>query len=187
MESKTKPAGRPKAAGKYAITPEEREAAMRDMLAEENFPLAILGGGTGALIGAGLWAAITVFTEVQIGWMAVGVGFLAGCGTRLLGKGVSGAFGVVGAVCALIGCLLGNLFTVCYFVAQGAETDFSEVLAVLLSDPSALLSVMAQTFSVIDLLFYGIAVYEGYRFSLRQLDESRLVAGKLAQRRAEGS
>jgi hypothetical protein len=30
---------------------------------------------------------------------------------------------------------------------------------------------MAATFSPMDLLFYGIAIYEGYKFSFRQLTD----------------
>jgi len=38
----------------------------------------ILGGLLGAAFGAGIWALIVVFTEYEIGYMALGVGFLSG-------------------------------------------------------------------------------------------------------------
>ena len=36
------------------------------------------------------------------------------------------------------------------------------------------LEILTETFSLFDLLFYGIAVYEGYRFSMRQLTDAEL-------------
>jgi hypothetical protein len=36
------------------------------------------------------------------------------------------------------------------------------------------MDLMKATFSPIDLLFYGIAVYEGYRFSFRQVTPEEL-------------
>ncbi|HEX7014155.1 MAG TPA: hypothetical protein VF191_01505, partial [Cyclobacteriaceae bacterium] len=37
-------------------------------------------------------------------------------------------------------------------------------------------SFMMSTFSPIDLLFYGLAAYEGYRFSFRQISEAEILA-----------
>jgi len=60
-------------------------------------------------IGAALWALITVATNYQIGFMALGVGFLVGHSVRAFGKGVDTGFGVLGAVLALAGCLAGKI------------------------------------------------------------------------------
>jgi hypothetical protein len=49
--------------------------------------LGILGALTGAVLGAVAWAAITASANFQIGYMAVGVGILAGYGMRLLSAG----------------------------------------------------------------------------------------------------
>jgi hypothetical protein len=38
--------------------------------------------------------------------------------------------------------------------------------------------VLLETFQPMDLLFYGIAIYEGYKFSFRQLTEQELAALK---------
>jgi hypothetical protein len=35
--------------------------------------------------------------------------------------------------------------------------------------------VMMDAFSPMDLLFYGIAIYEGYKFSFRQITEEELL------------
>ena len=39
-----------------------------------------------------------------------------------------------------------------------------------------IINIMIETFHVMDLLFYGIAVYEGYRFSFRRITEEELLA-----------
>jgi hypothetical protein len=84
----------------------------------QNLQMGMLGGIIGATIGAAAWAGITVATGYQIGWMAVGVGFLVGYGVRAMGNGISKQFGIVGAILALVGCLAGNLFSVCAAVSR---------------------------------------------------------------------
>jgi len=83
-----------------------------------NIPLAIAAGAFAAIIGASIWAAITVATGFQIGWIAVGVGILVGFAVRIAGKGETLTFAVIGAIFALVGCLLGNIFTGIYFISE---------------------------------------------------------------------
>ncbi|NDV47515.1 hypothetical protein D0T49_10700 [Paludibacter sp. 221] len=120
------------------------------------------------LIGALLWAVITVLTNYQIGYMAVAVGFLVGYAVRLGGKGIDKVFGIVGAVLALLGCLLGNFFSQIGFIARYLEIGYFEVFSAM--SFSTIMDVMIESFSPIDLLFYAIAIYEGYRFSFRKLE-----------------
>lgn len=47
---------------------------LQRLRAEQNLPLAITGGILVGLIGAGLWAMITVATGWQIGYMALAIG-----------------------------------------------------------------------------------------------------------------
>ena len=96
---------------------------------EQNLSMGIVAGGIAAAVGAGLWAAITAVTGFQIGWMAVGVGFLVGLAVRHFGKGIDKAFGIAGAVLALIGCLAGNLFAICAVIASQEEMAFLEVVS----------------------------------------------------------
>jgi len=132
----------------------------------------ILGGLVGVAVGAGLWALITVITDYQIGWMAIGVGFLVGLCVRYAGQGLHMGFGLVGGVLALVGCLLGNLLSGLIFVAQEFEVPFLEVLRVL--NIGAIAEVMTIMFSPIDLLFYGLAIYAGYQNAFRRLTDQDL-------------
>lgn len=137
---------------------------------QQNLVLAIVGGLVAAVVAAAIWAAVTVVTEYQIGWMAVGVGFAVGLAVRVLGKGVTPIYGIVGAVLALFACLLGNLLSVCGFAAKESDLSFFEALGFCLRDPGLVLDVMKETFDIMDLLFYGIAVYGGYKASFHEAD-----------------
>lgn len=120
------------------------------------------------MIGAGIWAAVTVATERQIGWMAVGVGVLVGFAVRYAGRGSSPAFGLVGAGFALFGCVLGNLFSVVGFISIQESVPYFDMLGRV--DPATAAELIRVTFSPMDLLFYAIAIYEGYKFSLVKPD-----------------
>jgi hypothetical protein len=154
------------------IDPVRLKYAIEGIRSEQNLGQAILSGAVGALVGAGLWAAITVVTKYQIGFMAVGVGFLVGFLVRKFGKGLDWIFGVVGAVFALIGCLLGNILVVCALISSEESIPLMEILAEL--DLKLTYEILAATFNPMDLLFYGIALYVGYKLSFRQFSEAEL-------------
>jgi hypothetical protein len=129
----------------------------------ENFGMGLFFGLVAAIGGACLWAFITAMTEYQIGWMAIGVGFMTGWAVRMGGKGTSQSFGIAGACLALFGCMLGNLMTSSYFIAKQYDTGFFDVFFSL--DGAAISEIFTGTFQPMDILFYGLAIYAGYRYS----------------------
>lgn len=144
--------------------PDEIKKALR---AHQSIGFAILGGFLLVIISAILWAAITVAAQYQIAYMAIGVGLIVGYGIRFFGAGIDREFGILGGAFALLGCLLGNLFSNVGFVAQSEGLGYMEVLSFV--NASNILDVLFESFSPMDLLFYGIAIYQGYRFSFRSL------------------
>jgi hypothetical protein len=158
------------------IDQDKARAFQFELEAHQNMTMGIVGGLLAAIVGAVVWAVVTVATGYQIGWMAIGVGFLAGLAVRFLGKGISNSFGIVGGICALFGCLLGNLLTVCGFVAQEEEASTTQVFFSLLQEPMAAVELLKLTFSPMDLLFYAIAVYAGFKYSFRQITEAEIAA-----------
>jgi hypothetical protein len=140
---------------------------------EQQLGPGFLAGLGAALLGAVLWALVTVVTGYQIGFMAVGIGFLVGIAVRRLGKGIDTVFGVLSASLSLLGCLFGNLLAVCGLVAKQESIPFMAVLTGL--DLGLAVELMKATFSPFDLLFYGIAVYEGYKLAFRRISQEELL------------
>lgn len=129
--------------------------------------LAIVGGILSSLVGAAIWAAITYFTGYKIGIVAIGVGFLVGFAVNFLGKGKTIPFGIVGAFFALLGCILGNIFTAVIAAALQDQVPVLNIALAFLTSPGVVIEIMKETFSPMDLLFYAIAIYEGFKFSFR--------------------
>lgn len=135
---------------------------------EQNLLGGIVAGLVGAIVGGAMWAAITAATEFQIGWMAIGIGFLVGIAMRAVGKGIEPTFGYIGAGLSLFGCALGNYLTVVWFVAENQDIEFLDLVTSM--RPADIANLMSVTFEPMDLLFYGIAAYFGYRYSFRQIE-----------------
>ena len=150
----------------------QAQALMATLRSRQNLIVAIVAGAAAAVLGATVWAAVTVLTSYQIGWMAVGVGFFVGSAVRLAGKGIDKQFGYLGAGLALGGCLLGNLLSLCVMIAHQESLPLLTVLTHL--NPAAVPELMAMAFHPMDLLFYAIAVYEGYRFSFRNITQAEV-------------
>src|SRR5215213_3438047 len=91
------------------VDPVKLEQLMNSIKSRQSLSMAILGGLIASLVAALLWAIITYATKFQIGFMAIGVGFLVGYAVNYFGKGVTTAFGIVGAAFSLFGCILGNI------------------------------------------------------------------------------
>lgn len=144
---------------------------------EQNLPLGFAGGVAAALVGGLVWAIITVATGYQIGWIAMGVGFIVGYSVRYLGKGMDPIFGIMGGALALFGCLLGNFFSLIGITANQEGMPYLDLLSNI--DYSLIPEIMIDTFSPMDLLFYGIAAYEGYKFSFRQITEQEIAANAM--------
>lgn len=129
---------------------------------ESNLLLGLIGGGVAMLAGAIVWGVITYFTEYQIGWMAIGIGFLVGIAVRYFGKGRSAIFGIASAALALLGCVLGNLMFYSGVIAREEGVSFIRVFFFFLTTPAALIEVFTLAFDFMDLLFYGLAAWVGY-------------------------
>lgn len=128
---------------------------------------AIAGGFFLSVICALIWAVITVGTEYQIGYMAIGVGFIVGMGVRFFGAGIDYIYGFIGAFFALLGCVLGNLFSQVGFIADAQSLGYFETLNFL--DLDTILLIYQESFSFMDIVFYGIAIFEGYKFAFRPI------------------
>jgi antitoxin component YwqK of YwqJK toxin-antitoxin module len=141
---------------------------------QQDLVYAIVGGLSAAIVGAILWALITVATKYQIGYMAIGVGLLVGFAVRYFGAGVDYVFGIVGAFFALLGCALGNLLSQVGFIADAQSIGYFDVLTLL--NFTTLGTIAKESFAPMDIVFYGIAAYEGYKFAFRALPDELIKA-----------
>lgn len=170
----------------YSITPEPPQTTAPEVdqekvqnllnkrYAEQNLGTAILAGLLSSVVAAFLWALVTYATGYQIGFMAIGVGVLVGYAVRYFGNGVTNRFGLAGAAFSLFGCLLGNLLASFIALSQIEESSIFLVLSAFVSSPGMVIEIMKETFSPIDLLFYGLAIYEGYKLSFRGLADEEI-------------
>ena len=70
---------------------------------------ALIGAAVGGLVGAAIWAAIAYYANFEIGWIAWGIGVLAGFGAAVGAKGEGDiATGGIAAVAAIAGIGLGK-------------------------------------------------------------------------------
>ena len=151
----------------FQISEQDAERALDVFRQEQNLVVGGMAGLTAAVAGAAVWAGVTVVTEYQIGWMAVGLGFLVGIAIRTMGRGIDQVFGVVGAVMALVGCVLGNVFTIAWYISAQTGSSLMSVLTQL--DMELMIDLITESFQVMDILFYGLALYFGYKYAFRQL------------------
>lgn len=129
-----------------------------------NLPMAILGGSVAALIGALIWGFITVVTGYQIGYLAIGVGFLVGIAVRFFGKGIDTNFAILGATLAFVGIVIGNLFSIIGIAADELGTSVFGVMEMI---PFAtVIDVYFENFGLLDIVFYLIAISTAFKYSL---------------------
>lgn len=142
---------------------------LQEMSDNQNLVFGMAAGVAAALVSALLWAVVSASTNYQIGWMAVGVGVLVGLAIRWAGKGVDNSFGIAGAVISLLGCFLGNFLTAVVIVSRQESIPVMEILSRV--NPEIFMGLTKDTFQPIDLLFYGLALYTGYKYSIVQVQE----------------
>lgn len=134
---------------------------------------AVIAGFVVALVCAVLWGVISVVTGYQIGWIAIGVGFAVGITVQLVGKGQSASYGIIGGILALISVVMGNYFSIAGYLSKhsaevlGGEISAFSALRIMISNPDLSISLMKATFSPMDVLFYVLALYMGFKCSYR--------------------
>lgn len=138
------------------------EQAIAQLRSRQNFPLAIVAGLAAAIVGAVIWAAVVAITHYEIGLIAVALGAVVGIAIRATGNGVDQKFGILGGALAAFGWGLGTLLGDVALAAGELKMSFTDVLTQ--GDLMALVSTLAAP---MDLLFLGIAVFEGYKLAFR--------------------
>lgn len=148
------------------------DRVIEKLKSEQNLAIGIGTSLLVGILGAALWAVITVATGFQIGYMAVAIGAGVGYTMRYFGKGIDQIFGITGALIAVVSCFIGNFFSLIGFVANDQGLGYIETLLAI--DYNLIPIAMKEAFSIMDILFYGIAGYEGYKFAFRTFNNEEL-------------
>jgi len=130
-------------------------------------------GAVAAVVGAILWMIFVQVTGYEVGIVAVGIGFLVGQAMAAT-AGTSTQLPPIGAVLAVIGCLLGQILTDAHFFGEAVGLGTARALQEMVSDLNLGWDVFTTGFSVIDLLFWAIAGYEGYKLTARAVAERQV-------------
>ncbi|MBI1215756.1 MAG: hypothetical protein GC185_08055 [Alphaproteobacteria bacterium] len=149
----------------HPLSPEEVGKKIESLRAAQNFSKAAVAGAAAALAGALAWAAVTVATKTEFGLMSVLVGYLVGNAVKKTGQGIDARFGYLGAGLAGAGAVLGNLLSNLVFYARYEGIPLGELPGRI--DADMLKTVGIGGFQGMDLLFYGIAIYEGFVLSFK--------------------
>lgn len=90
-------------------------------------PLAAALGVAAAVLGGAVWAAIVVLANVEVGYVAIGVGWLTAMAVVLGAGGRKGVnLQVIAVACAILGLLLGKYFAVAHYVREGVRKGIVE-------------------------------------------------------------
>ena len=149
----------------------ENDPSIRPQIAyaqavEQNYslsrlPLAAGAGLVAALIGAVLWAVLVAVTNFKIGYAAIGIGFLVGWTMRTVARGHNPTYGYVGAILALLGCVVGDVLSDCVRLAAQVGRPTLDIVSHL--TPSLAVELLKAGFQPLDALFYVFAAMAGYR------------------------
>jgi hypothetical protein len=138
----------------------------------QSFLYALIGGLLFTAAASVGWTFISVMTGYQGVYMALGMGLLVGIAVRFFGAGINRIFGILAALLALAGSLLG------YYLSQtGFPVEVQLASLIKLPDyfnPDLMLNTMRESFVPLDLLFYCLAALLAYFLAIRRINSRRM-------------
>lgn len=155
------------------IDSQKLEQYMLTLLKQQNLYLALFCGIAAAAAGAIGWGLVTSILGQQVGFVAVGIGCLVGYAIRSSGKSIEKAFGLLGILLTIVACLGGNFLSAVNLLAVQQGVGYLEMLQ--LFDYSMTFNLLESAFTPTDLIFYSIAIYQGYAFSFRELTDEEML------------
>lgn len=90
----------------------------------KDYPFALFLGLLAALVSGALWAAIVVVTDYEIGYAAVGVGYLVGMAVKFgAGKARSQTLQLGAALLSIVGLIFAKYFTFAHLFSKSVGPD----------------------------------------------------------------
>ena len=171
-ETKKKAAPGKAAPRKAAPKKQPSEVALKKLRRYQSFLYALIGGLLITATAAAGWAFITAMTGYQGVYLALGVGVLVGIAVRFFGAGIKQIFGILAALLALTGSLLG------YYLSQNGfleELQLARIMGIPdYLDQELMLNSMRDSFVPLDLVFYGLAVLLAYFIAIRRINSRKM-------------
>ena len=162
-----------------APTPEVSEtkkkvskAVLKKLRRYQSFLYALIGGLLITAVSSVGWALLTVTTGYQEVYIALGVGLLVGIAVRYFGAGIKKIFGVLAALLALAGSLLGNYISQTGFLEEVQLASIIKIPEIL--SPDLMLNTMRDSFVPLDLLFYFLAALLAYFLAVRRISTKKM-------------
>jgi Fe2+ transport system protein FeoA len=130
---------------------------------------AILGAGAAAIVGGAVWGLIAIVTGYEIGYVAWGIGFLAGVAVVYLTGGKRGfPLQIIATLSSVAGIAVGKYITFFHFFKEGVEGEYGKEAAARVSILSAsLLQIFvenaAELLGGFDVLWVVLAVITAWR------------------------
>lgn len=135
----------------YQAAPEQEPAADR-------FGLGVAAAFAAALVAAGAYGAIAGAMEREIGWAAVGVGFVTGLAAGKAG-GRNPILPVVSGVLALGAVYLGQLLAISILFAEQTGVPFTDFL---LTDLGTVTAVWNESVDLMTFLFFALSAFAAF-------------------------
>lgn len=145
------------------------EVVRREQYSSSALLPGLVGGLLAALIGGGVWAAIAVAADYELGIIAWGIGGLCGFAVVMFAKGRKGVpLQVVAMVTSILGIAIGKYLTFYYLLRQAVLGELGEEgIAEMTPFSPGVLRYFAesapQMVSGYDILWVILAVYTAWR------------------------
>ncbi|MDX1599907.1 MAG: hypothetical protein R3191_00175 [Anaerolineales bacterium] len=145
-----------------------QEAAEQEVLTPGSVAKAFIGAGIAVIVGGVVWGLIVLATGYEIGFMAVGIGILAGLSVNLISGKRGRPLQVIAVLAAVGGIVIGKYFTFFSILKDvlGQEVGLEAAASVSMFSPSVIATFFSSLPSVAspyDILWVVLAVLAAWR------------------------
>ncbi|EFM10608.1 hypothetical protein PaecuDRAFT_2520 [Paenibacillus curdlanolyticus YK9] len=127
-------------------------------MGKNSLVLPVLGALAAAIVGGGLWAAIAVWTDYELGLIAWVIGGMAGYAVSYLSGGLATqAHRVIAVIASLIGIVLGKYFLFSYVIYGSINGMFKSEIMTLFREN------FSELFQGMDIVFVVLAIVTAWQ------------------------
>lgn len=145
------------------------KAAEQEKVSAQSILGAVIGGSLAAVVGGYIWALIVTATGFEVGYMAWGIGLLAGFAVLFLSHGKRGVpLQLIAVLASVFGIVVGKYFIFFHYVKEAVAEKYGAAAASSLSVVSEkVVQLFAEKIDVMlsgfDILWVALAVVTAWR------------------------